>query len=259
MTIRPSRRIWPWALLVALIALFVVVWWFPARWAWTLVRGDYPFVHVGAVHGSVWHGRAEAVAVSGQRLGTVRWTLDRSALWNRWQGRFDLRGAGVMANGHIARAADGSMVGTRWRFRVPMTRLKAWWPQGMQLGGELDGRVTRVRLVEGWPAELDAVVTWNAARVTDGGRSCRLGTLRSHWSAASGARVLARLRDAGSGPLRLDGRFQATPLGWRIQATLAPRGDNPGLRHLLARLGQPDRAGRIHVRRHAGLTMGRLL
>lgn len=250
-----SRRRWPWFVLVVLLALVALAWWFPARWAWRLVHDRYPTVHVQSVGGSVWDGRAQGLVVNGQRLGRLHWTLSRMAVFGRLHGQVDLGGAGVMVDGHVARAGDGAIVASDLHFSVPMARLKVLWPTGTQLDGTLEGQVDKLRLVDGWPVQLQAHATWQAAQVIDQGRSVMLGDLESNWSTPGGSVIRADLGDAGKGPLDLDGRFVATTLGWRLQATLHPRGDDPGLRRFLDRFGQRQSDGSVRIERHGGLAM----
>ncbi len=253
-----SRRRWPRVVLAVLLALFALAWWFPARWAWWMVRGDYPAVHVETVGGSVWDGHARGLVVNGQRLGRLHWTLSRMAVFGRLRGQVDLGGAGVMVDGHVARAGDDVIVARDLHFSVPMQRLKVLWPAGMPLGGTLEGQVADMRLVDGWPVRLQARVTWQSAQAGAPGRRVVLGDLESRWSASGGGAIRADLADAGrGGPLGLEGRFVATALGWRLQATLRPRRADPKLRRLLERFGQRQPDGSVRVERHGGLAMAR--
>lgn len=251
-----SRRRWPWIVLVVLLALLALAWWFPARWAWSMVRSDYPTVQVETVAGSVWDGRARGLVVNGQRLGRLHWTLSRMAVFGRLRGQIDLDGAGIMVDGHVARTGDDAIVARDLHFSVPMERLKVLWPVGTPLGGTLEGQVAEVRLVDGWPVQLQAHVAWQSAQAEVQGRRVMLGELESRWSAPGGSVIQADLTDAGNrGPLDLEGRFVATALGWRLQATLRSRRAEPGLRRLLDRYGQRQSDGSVRIERHGGLAM----
>lgn len=250
------RRRWPWVVVAVLVALFALAWWFPARWAWSMMRDDYPTVHVGAIGGSVWNGHAENVVAAGQRLGTLHWTLGRAAVFGDVHGHVDLRGAGVVANGDIAHVADGVVAIHNAHFQVPMERLKVVWPSGLRLGGQLRGEVARMRLVHGWPTRLDARVRWHDARIATQDRSVALGELLSRWEASGGTVVTVDLHDSGTGPLRLRGQFVATLLGWRLHAILTPREGHAGLRRLLRRFGRPMPDGSVRIERRGGLMMG---
>lgn len=250
-----SRRRWPWFVLIVLLALVALAWWFPARWAWRLVHERYPTVHVTSVDGSVWDGQAQGLIVNGQALGHLHWNLSRMAVLGRLHGQVHLDGAGVMVDGHVARVDDGAIVASDLRFSVPMSRLKVLWPSGVQLDGTLKGQVDKLRLVDGWPVRLQAHATWQAAQAIEQGQGVVLGDLESQWSAPGGSVIRADLADAGKGPLDLEGRFVVTTLGWRLQATLHQKRDDPGLRRLLDRFGQRQSDGSVRIERHGGLAM----
>lgn len=255
---RVLRRRWPWVLCVLLILACMTVWWFPARWAWSLARDKYPEVHIASVHGSVWDGRAERMQVAGKALGTLRWQFGRSALWGKVHGDIALKGPLIVAEGHIKRAADGTTVVSHGHFRLPLQHVPLTWPDGKPLAGMLVGQVKHARLVRGWPAELDATVTWQDAAVIDGGARVALGTLVSHWRAGQGGVIRAEFADRGDGPVRLKGSFAATLLGWRVDATLRARDGSAAVGRVLARLGKPDADGSVQVHKQAGLFTQRL-
>jgi len=256
MSERRKRRRWPWLLLAVLVLVAATVWWFPARWAWQIVHDDYPAVRLGDIDGSVWDGRADDVVVAGQSLGTVHWTLERTALVGRVRGTLDLSGVGVMANGHIARDGNGAIVVRDAHFRVPMERLKVLWPNGAELTGQLRGEVARARLVNGWPARLDAQVRWQDAGMLAHGRKLALGQWLSRWRASGDATITARLRDDGNGPLRVRGRLTVTPLGWKAWADLVPREAGMALQRWLRDIGRPIPGGGVRIERHGGLMKG---
>lgn len=250
-----TRRRWPWFVLLLLAGVVALAWWFPARWAWQWLQKDYPAVHAGAVSGSVWEGAVEDLTVNGQRMGRLRWSLSRLSVFGSPRGRLDLRGAGVMANGHIARDRDGAIMIRDLVFRVPMARLKLLWPAGLELGGTLQGKVAAMRLVDGWPVRLQARVDWRSAQVTSPDGTVALGHLQSRWQAPGGSVVQADLADAGGGPVALDGQLVVTALGWRMHAVARPRHPDPALSRLLERFGQRRADGSVRMQRHGGLAM----
>lgn len=250
-----TRRRWPWFVVAILLALAALAWWFPARWAWRLVDDQYPTVHVDTISGSVWNGEARGLVVNGRHLGHFDWSLSRMAVFGRMRGEVDLDGADVMIHGHVARVDKATMVVSNMDFSVPMARLKVLWPTGMQLDGTVAGHVDTLRLTDGWPVQLQAQVTWQSARIDDQGREVMLGDIQSHWTAPGGSVIHADLADAGTGPLHLRGQFVATALGWRLDASMRPRGLHPGLRRWLDRLGQQQPDGSVRLQRHGGLAM----
>ncbi|HET7359856.1 MAG TPA: type II secretion system protein N, partial [Rhodanobacteraceae bacterium] len=124
MPVKARRRRWPWLLLV-LLAVVALVAWFPARWAWAWLAPRYPAVQAGAVHGSIWNGRADGVSFAAQPLGTVHWTLDRSALWGRLRLAASIEGPRLTADGNARRDRDGTLVGDDLHFRMAAAQLPA--------------------------------------------------------------------------------------------------------------------------------------
>lgn len=259
MTAARVRRRWPWcvlALVLVALALLALGWWFPARWAWQWMRADYPAVQAGAVRGTVWDGSMRDLVVAGQPLGALHWTLGRGAVLGHVHGSIDLRGTGVHARGRFERLAPHVLALHDVQFRVSMQCLRALWPTGMRLLGDLQGMIGGATLAAGWPSRLDARLDWHDAAVVTQGRQLALGEWTSHWRAAGGTVVTAQLRDAGGGPVRLRGTFTATPIGWRLAADLQPRTPDAALRDLLQRLGTPTPDGGVRIERRGGLMTG---
>lgn len=248
------RRHWPWWVLLAIAAALALLAWFPARWAWAWLAPEHPQVQVGALDGSVWHGRADGVTVAGLALGKVDWRLARSALFGHV--RLSVRAAGTWgtANGTLHRLDDGSLEGDDLRFTVAVEG----WPRstlsgGMQPLGTIDGMLDHWQLRHGWPTALRGTITWRDAQLRDGGESLRLGTWRADISSHAGTALQATLHDIDDAPVALGGTIEATPLGWRLEAALMPRTRDAVARRLLRRLGTPDGQGGVRVRREGGL------
>lgn len=249
------RQRWPWLLCVLVLLAGITVCWFPARWAWTWVADRYPQVRVAAVDGSVWDGRMQGLVVDGVRLGGLRWNLGRSALWGQMHGSFDLDGPMLMADGHFRRADDGTTVVRDGHFRVPLQQLPLTWPGRKPPGGVLVGQLQHAQLVAGWPARLDATVTWQNAQVVANGSRIELGNFVMHWHEGKGAAIVADLSDQGDGPVALRGSIVLSPIGWRVDATLRPRTARADVRQLLGRLGRQGPDGSVRIQRHAGLEL----
>jgi general secretion pathway protein N len=247
---------WPW-LLVLLPVLAALVAWFPANWAWAWLAPRYPAVHVAAVHGSVWNGRADGVLFAAEPLGTVRWTLDRSALWGRLHLSASVDGRWLTADGNAQRDNDGNLSGDDLHFRMSAAQLPSIaFGRGVQPQGELEGTLDHWRLRHGWPVQLDGTVVWHDAALRAGARGVALGTFQADLSAVAGTTLKADLHDVDGSPVALRGTLRATLLGWRLDARLMPRVDDPRTSAILQRLGTPDGAGGVRVHRQAGLMWG---
>jgi general secretion pathway protein N len=237
-----------------LLALVLLVWFAPARWLAPSVNARLRGASLQGVGGSLWDGHADQVrAPDGTVLGRLRWTLSRRALLGRPQGHVALDGPWLQASGDFSRDAGV----TQWHdvhLRVALDDLPAplatpWGrPRGMLVAAVADAR-----LRGGWPESLRAELHWDPAVMRTPSGDLALGHLALAPLTASQGVLQAALHDDGHGPLRLDGRLQASPLGWRLEADLAARRDDPALRRWLARFGTLDAQGVVHLHRGAGL------
>jgi general secretion pathway protein N len=193
------------------------------------------------------------LAADGTVLGRLHWTLSHRTLLGRPQGRVALDGPWLQASGDFSRDA-GAMQWHDVHVRVALDDLSMplttpWGrPQGV-----LQADIAAARLRGGWPESLRGEVQWNPAVMRTPSGDVTLGHLALAPLSAMQGVLQADLHDDGRSPLRLDGRLQASPLGWRLEADLAARDDDPALRLWLARFGKPDAQGVVHLRRGAGL------
>ncbi|HET6804666.1 MAG TPA: type II secretion system protein N [Frateuria sp.] len=247
-----SRAAW---LLVAIALLLVIlVLFLPARWVAPLVQPRLHGMTLEDVHGLVWNGTADRLrGLDGRPLGRLRWQLSRSALWGRLDLRLDLAGPRVDARGHLQRDAQGRPV---WSEVWLRTNLAGWAPRlDSSLGapqGTLTAELQRVVLQGSWPIEAEGRIQWRDAVMKTRTLSVALGDLGTNLDGANGV-LAGRPHDLGRGPLQVDGQWQASPLGWRLDLLLQPRTTDPALRRWLARLGRPEADGSVHLHRRGGL------
>jgi general secretion pathway protein N len=250
-----------WLVVALLLSAVLLVLFLPARWVAPFVQARLHGLSLGQVHGTVWNGGAEQVrGADGRPLGRAHWRLAHSALWGRLDLELDFEGPVLAARGHLQRDAQGRPV---WIDVSARTGLAAWAPRlDSPLGtpqGTLVLTLQRVVLQADWPLELAGQAHWNDASMQAREGRVALGNLAMGLSAANGV-LHGELRDQGSGPLHVDGQWQASPLGWRLDLLLEPRTADAALRCWLARLGPPDAGGAVRLHRRGGLaasTLGR--
>lgn len=246
------------AVLLVIVALLVTAAWFPARWAVVLAGQRLTPLMVEGVHGTLWSGTADRLSWAGQPLGRLRWSLSRGEAMlgdihghvelndPRWHGQADFRLVGRREVHVTGLQAEG-----------PVSLLRPYLATHLQPDGRLQADFSEVQVRDGWPVKLAGVLRWQQAALDVGDGAVALGNLYARLEDRAGTRLLAQLGDDGQGPLIVQGQADATPLGWRLEASLAARDDgNRRLRELLRRFGSLDNAGRLHVRTHGGLTMG---
>lgn len=249
------KRVVTVVLLALLLALVLLAGFFPASWAWGLVRDRVSGVHVDSVHGSVWNGRADGVVYAGLPLGRVHWTLSRAALLGRPDLHLDVQGALVRGSGQFLRQGD-ALTGRHLRFSVDAGRVPvSVGSPGLRPRGELVFDIDRLQIRGNWPRQLSGAVDWRHAALEGSQGRVSLGELHAQLHEHAGAVLEAKLSDAG-GPLALSGTVQASTLGWRVDADLRARNGDPALRRTLAQLGRPEADGSVHLRRQGGLMMG---
>lgn len=240
-------------LLVLLLVLALLVWFLPASWASEWVARRLPGMQLQDVHGTLWNARADHVTgPNGQPLGTLRWTLSRRALIGHVVMDVHLNGPWLTLDGDLDRQGHRAI----WRqVRVHALLEHMPLPASGTLGaprGVLDAQVDRAVMIDSWPSELQAQLHWRDAAMQTAAGPVALGNLSVQLHGLNGV-IDGVLKDDGKGPLMARGSLQLSPLGWRLQANLQPRGADPALRQWLALLGPPDASGGVRLERRAGL------
>lgn len=242
---------------VLVLAAALLLWFLPARWALPWIAPRLHGLQLQQVHGSAWEGRADQVVTAdGQVLGQLQWQLSRRALLGQLQLQVRLEGPQLVLSGSVRRLPDGRVEARGMSLRVQLAALDRYAasPPG-QPRGELQLTVDHALLQGGWPVRMVARAQWSQARMHTHDGDVALGTLLAQADAQDGV-IRVQLRDDGHGALHLDGEWQQSPLGWRLDATLRARQTDPALRRWLARLGPPAADGSVRIERRGGLAAG---
>jgi general secretion pathway protein N len=250
--VKRSRVAWL-AVAIALLAVVLVLF-LPARWVAPLAQSRLHGLKLEGVRGLVWDGEATALrGPDGRPLGAVRWQLSRSALWRRLDLQIRFDGPLLTARGHLRRDAQGRPV---WSDVTLRSDLAAWSPRLDNALGEPRGMLAvtlqRVVLQANWPVDLEGQAQWRDAVVQVQAGPVALGDVETTLHGTGGV-LGGEIHDLAGGPLHVEGQWQASPLGWRLDLLLQPRTGDPALRHWLARLGRPDADGAVHLQRRGGL------
>ena len=243
------------ALAVLLLGSFLLLWFLPARWAMPWLQARLSGVQLRDVSGLVWDGWAgQVLSAKGENLGVLQWRLSRYALLGDNRLQVSLHGPRVDFDGQMTGKQATQATWTDVQMRIDLDVLGAG---PLVLGGQPRGtlRVTagNIELRGGWPWSMEAHLAWERAvlRMPRQG-ALSLGGFGADLHAVNGV-IDGRLQDDGSGPLRLDGRLQLSPLGRRFTAVAAPRGNDPALRRWLAGFGTADADGVTHINYSGGL------
>lgn len=242
------------ALGLLLLVIAVLVWFLPARWVMPWLQPQPHSVQLHDVHGLLWEGSAAEVSTAdGTRLGALHWRLSRRLLLGDLRLQLELHGPQVDFSGALRRLPQNKLEWRAVQARVDLAIV----PAGMSLPfgqpqGEVSAAIEHAVLQGGWPLQLAADIRWQDAALTTDTDVVPLGDLHARVTANGGV-ISAQAADDGQGPLQLDGQLAASPLGYRLNATLGDRTGNLALHRWLSRLGTPDADGMIHLHNNGGL------
>jgi len=239
-----------------LLAVAILLWFFPARWAVTLIAPQLHGMQLQHVSGSVWQGRAEQWRDrNGHDLGRVQWQLSRRALWGDVRLQLDVEGPQLDFSGNVRRVSSETY---DWRDVQARVVLGAPWQSWLatigQPRGEIRLSVDRALLQNGWPMDLQGTAYWRDGSLRNANGEMALGDWQMQAQARNGW-IKAQFRSEGDAPLRGHGQMQGNLLGWRLQATLQPHDPSAALRQSLRRWGTVDADGTVHVDRRGGLAI----
>lgn len=210
-----------------------------------------------AFGGTVWSGRATALALRGTFLGDLAWTLAPSKLLGgRAIGHLQL----VRPGGGIEASYDAAVTGQEIllsgaRFALPIELLGAL-PLGLPAGwrGQATGEFAEVRLERGWPAVLRGTLDLDDL-IAPPPRNAPLGSFHAVFPhpapqaslsvPVDPANLTAQVVDKG-GPYSVDAQFTLSRgRAFALEGALAPRGEVPvAMQKSLELLGPADASGR---------------
>ena len=229
-------------------------WYLPASVAVPLLARRTHGLGFEGLSGTLWNGRADRVLLAdGRDLGIATWRLGRQVILGRTDLDMRLEGRAGRFDGHMAKSAADRMTLTGVSFRLDATALAGVGPtDDLVPSGVVEGRIPHAELQGNWPMTLDAAVVWKQAAVRTPEGYISLGGLALD-AASTGGVLRATLRDDGEGSLAATAVLAASPLGWRIDGTLAPRVSDSAVSHLIARFGPVGRDGSVNLHRKVGL------
>ncbi|WP_199096717.1 type II secretion system protein N [Dyella sp. ASV21] len=240
----------------ALLAIgLAVVCFLPARWAMPWLAPRLNGLRLQEVSGSLWDGQAAQVLSSrGENLGHLHWQLSRSALWGDPQLELNLQGPRVDFAGRMRgrSSADARWTDVQMRADLALFGNGLALPMGQPLG-VVQLVANDVQLHGGWPLNLDAHLTWQDAALRAPHRGeLTLGNLQMQLRAGNGV-IEGHLLDDGTGPLRIDGQLQLSPLARRFTAQAQARAPDSQVQRWLQSLGSTDAQGITHINYSGGL------
>lgn len=237
-----------------LLGALVLLWFLPARWLVPQVEAQLHGMHFEQVDGSVWNGSVgRVIGVDGHVAGRLQWQLSRLALLGKVRAQWQFDGPDVVSSGNMQRLSGGDVALSDTTLHIKLHQLdrRAETLLG-QPRGELQVHIAQALLQGGWPLQMQASVQWHDAVMQTSKGLVPLGELSGDAQAQSGV-IHVQLHDDGHGPLQADGKLQIIPLGWRLDANMRARDNNPALRQWLLQFGPADSAGNVHIQRNGGM------
>lgn len=235
------------ALLALLVIVLVVAWTFPASMAWRMAAPRLPSVQLAGIEGSVWHGQAEQLSVASVPLGALEWELHPAALLHGIaHADFAVRGDALKAHGVLWRHLDGSIVLRDVDVDLPAQALKPVLDTpALDLHGEISASIHEAVLHNAWFLALNADARWTDAALS-GSAQLVLGDVLASFSRNENGQVIGEIKDAGDGPMLIDGRFEAQPGSYTLVVHLRARNpDDLATQAALQYVGQRQPDGSV--------------
>jgi general secretion pathway protein N len=247
-----ARRPW-WLIAVGLAAaLLIAVATLPAQvFAGRLQRAG---IEAAAFSGTIWNGRAQALAWRSAPLGDLAWSIaPLEVLRGRVGGELQLTRPDGRLSTHASLSLGGTLRLADTTADLPVELLAAL-PVGMPRNwrGRLSGTFAEITVAKGWPTairgtlEMDGMIAPPPRNVSIGSYHVEMPDPAA--SDTTDGVLSARVTDK-EGPLSFEGRLTLSPdRSFLLEGTVAPRGTTPPpLAQSLQFLGPPDANGRRPV------------
>lgn len=242
-------RRWWWGLAALVLFLVALVAFLPAAVAVRQIEARVPGLALDRVGGTVWNGRAGRVSFGGREQGEVAWSAHPLSLLRGgieldldWQGP-QRRATAVVRQTPTTtqlRNVDAVLPAT---LLDPVLDTPALTPQG-----ELRIAIAAAELAGATVLALRGSAVWANAAVT-GATAANFGDIHAQFVRQDDGRIVGMIEDAG-GPLRVEGEFESTLVGYRAELILSAR--DPSVIEALQWLGQPLGEGQRLLRLEGG-------
>jgi general secretion pathway protein N len=214
-------------------------------------------IEAGAFSGSVWSGRASALAWRGAVIGDAEWQIAPLRLLT---GRIAGHARLTRVDGSAETGFDLSLTGRDVKLRMarlelPLAALNAL-PLGMPKGwqGRVTGQFDAIDLQQGWPTTLQGTLDLDEL-VAPPPRNAPVGSFHALFPAAQPKPSLSVAQDPSNltaqvkdkdGPFSVDAQLTLSRArNFAFEGTLAPRGPvPPAMEQSLQLLGPADANGR---------------
>lgn len=233
---------------VAGVVAGVIAWTLPAEVAYRHLASRLGPITLVGVRGTIWDGHADGVAVFGRDLGELDWRVAKAPLFGRrMQADLRIKGADIDSSGMIERAADGRILLTDVRFRIPATLFEpAIDIPALRLLGTVNGTLAQGTLRDGRIVDASGNARWADAGVS-GKAEARFSDILAEFASRPDGSVGGTIADDGRGNLEVNGRFAIAPSGYDAEAFLSARDGDARVQDALSYIGEPQPDGSSHL------------
>jgi len=233
---------------LAAIVAGIYVWRMPADVGYRYGARLLGPLQLSGIRGTIWNGHADGVSLFGQDLGELDWqALKRPLLSRELVADVRIKGTEIDLAGVLTRRADGSVRAEGLRFSIPASRFEALLERpGLHLLGTVSGTLEDATLMTASITHAQGTARWSGVGA-EGEVEAHFGDLLFDFASQADGSVGGRVRDDGSGPVAVDGRFSLRVPSISGEAILRSRDGDPATLELLRELGDPQPDGSVRV------------
>jgi general secretion pathway protein N len=237
-------RFWRFLVLGTGAYLLIMMATFPARQATGFLEKQVPGLSFQAVEGTIFSGQAGQLALEGQLLGRVGWSFRPLALaLGRIEYRVTLDGPVFTGSGDLGTAPGADLVARDVTGEVrPELLLERYVPVPVKTSGPVMLTLDTLRLEDGFPDELVAVLHWKDAALVEP-VELALGQVEINLG-STGDSIAGEIGNT-AGETGVSGDFSILPAGkYRFQLLVKPGpGATPEFIDMLGSFGEPRAGG----------------
>ncbi len=237
-------RFWRLLALGAGAYLLIMVATFPARKAVGMLETAVPGLSFQAVGGTIFSGQAGQLVLDGQVLGRVGWSFRPLALaLGRIEYHVTLDGPVFTGSGNLGTAPGADLVAHDVTGEIkPDLLLNGYVPVPVQTDGPVMLTLATLRIEDGFPDELVAVLRWKDAVLVEP-VELALGQVEVNLG-STGDSVAGEIGNTAA-ETEVSGDFSILPEGkYRFQLLVNPgQGATPGFIDMLGSLGELQAGG----------------
>ena len=224
--------------------LLIVLTTFPAGSAVKILEAQIPGLSLQAVDGTIFSGQAGQLAYSGQALGRVDWSFRPLALLlGRIEYHVTLDGPVFTGSGNLGTGLGVDLVAHDLGGEIkPGLLLERYAPVPVQTDGPVSLVLDALRIENGFPDELAAVLHWKDAALVEP-VELALGQVTVNLG-STGDSIAGEITNV-AGATDISGDFSLLSAGtYRFQLVLKPGpGVDPGFVDMLGSYGKPQPGG----------------